>query len=406
MKPHGGILLCLALTLTVRVAAARPKKRHTEIDLFPVAGGTTDVGFGGGVLGAIAQEDPGYSPYVWRLAAGGLTMFKPGVHGSSGRLTYQDYYLKLTLPRLFGGAVRLDARASYTRQAPVHYYGIGNASVRRPSSAVPLNYYDYTRIHPTFWLRLRFALGGPWFIRLGNDYTESWYNIPPGSKLAQDAVSPDPVVRSLVNHPRNSAVDFLEYAFMYDTRNSEVEPTTGQYDKLQLRYSPGGSSFMPYRYGQANLTLRGYKTFASGHVTLAMRLVVDALFGHPPFYALARYDNTSAIGGSHGVRGVPAGRYAGKLKVFGNVEFRVPLTEFDMIGKRFRLGAAAFFDAGRVWAGYHSHPELDGTSLGLKYGIGGGLRLQQGDAFVVRFDAAWSPDARPIGLYLTAGEAF
>jgi hypothetical protein len=35
-----------------------------------------------------------------------------------------------------------------------------------------------------------------------------------------------------------------------------------------------------------------------------------------------------------------------------------------------------------------------------------GLRVQKGKAFVVRADVAWSPDARPIGGYFTAGQLF
>jgi hypothetical protein len=34
------------------------------------------------------------------------------------------------------------------------------------------------------------------------------------------------------------------------------------------------------------------------------------------------------------------------------------------------------------------------------------VRFQQGSAFVVRGDVAWSPDARPIGAYFTAGQMF
>lgn len=108
----------------------------------------------------------------------------------------------------------------------------------------------------------------------------------------------------------------------------------------------------------------------------------------------------------NGVRGVPAQRYSGKLKAFGNLEVRSEVVTAEVWGKPYTLALAAFFDAGRVWADWRSRPELDGTGVGLKYGVGGGLRLQQGRAFVVRGDVAWSPDARPIGAYFTAGQTF
>jgi hemolysin activation/secretion protein len=71
------------------------------------------------------------------------------------------------------------------------------------------------------------------------------------------------------------------------------------------------------------------------------------------------------------------------------------------------LSVAAFLDGGRVWTEIsQAHPELDGGGLGIKYGVGGGLRLQEGQTFVVRADIAWSPDATPIGAYFAAGEIF
>jgi hypothetical protein len=71
------------------------------------------------------------------------------------------------------------------------------------------------------------------------------------------------------------------------------------------------------------------------------------------------------------------------------------------------LGVAAFVDSGRTWTELgRSNPALDGTGLGLKVGLGGGLRLQQGRTMLLRFDVAWSPDADPVGAYFSAGQIF
>ncbi len=69
------------------------------------------------------------------------------------------------------------------------------------------------------------------------------------------------------------------------------------------------------------------------------------------------------------------------------------------------LGAAAFFDAGRVWADYGRNPELDGDGLGLKYGVGGGPRLRVGRPLIVRVDLAASNDGT-FGGYFLAGNIF
>jgi hemolysin activation/secretion protein len=135
-------------------------------------------------------------------------------------------------------------------------------------------------------------------------------------------------------------------------------------------------------------------------------LVVDALTGQAPFYELPRYDDTFALGGAKGVRGVPAQRYQGELKVFGNVELRLDAIKFEFLNKSNLLGTAMFIDAGRLWATYDSNPDLDGTGLGLKFGLGFGLRILAGRSFVIRADLAWSPDARPVGGYFVAGHMF
>jgi hypothetical protein len=59
-----------------------------------------------------------------------------------------------------------------------------------------------------------------------------------------------------------------------------------------------------------------------------------------------------------------------------------------------------------VWADTTPQPELDGQGLGLKYGAGGGLRLQSGSSFVIRLDVAASPDASPVSGYFSAGQMY
>src|SRR5262249_5124799 len=118
-------------------------------------------------------------------------------------------------------------------------------------------------------------------------------------------------------------------------------------------------------------------------------------------------EETPALGGGKAVRGVPAQRYYGKVKLFENLEATSEVLRFAINKKRYALAAAAFLDAGRTWTDLLTpQPELDGTGLGIKYGVGGGLRLQQGETFVIRADVAWSPDARPVGAYFAAGQIF
>jgi hypothetical protein len=171
-----------------------------------------------------------------------------------------------------------------------------------------------------------------------------------------------------------------------------------------LKVSPGGSTAFPYQYGNVNVIARAFVPIWKPRVTFAVRIVSDLLIGNPPFYELSRFEDTYALGGAGGVRGVPAQRYYGKVKLFGNAELRTELVPFHALDKPMVFGVVGFLDVGRVWADIHAEPALDGPGPGIKFGTGGGLRLQSGSAFVLRLDVAWSPDANPLSGYFAAGQ--
>ena len=241
---------------------------------------------------------------------------------------------------------------------------------------------------------------------MGARYTQNWLQISADSKLANDIKFGSPEVKKLIGPTNPGGVAIFSYGVQWDSRDSEVSAHTGSFEEALFRLSPGGTTDFPYRYAQGSLVARGYIPLWPDHVTLAMRGVADIMFGNPPFYELARFDDTYALGGPNGVRGIPGQRYYGKVKVFGNVELRNDVWSFRALGKPLRLGFIVFFDGGRVWADTSPQPQLDGTGLGLHYGTGGGVRLQSGETFVLRGDIAYSPDAHPIGAYFSAGQTF
>ena len=69
-----------------------------------------------------------------------------------------------------------------------------------------------------------------------------------------------------------------------------------------------------------------------------------------------------------------------------------------------RIDVRAFVEAGRVWWGLQTRPELDGRDLGLKVGAGFGLRIRMGTSFVLRGDFAWSADGS--GAYIDVNHIF
>jgi outer membrane protein assembly factor BamA len=403
------IVTCAANLVVPAASAAEGKAEypHTEFGIVPLVGGDTDYGIGFGELSSLARLAPGVKPYVWRLESGGFISFK--VRENDGKRSlispYQDVYVLLTITRFFHERLRLELRPSFTRETTQHYYGLGNASPAPPDDVPARDFYG--RRHPTLSVRLRFRCVDRFFWELGTSYTDNSLTIDPASTLASDMTAGTPTVRSLLATPRRHGVLLIENSAVYDTRDNEISTTRGLFLQLKFRYSPRAGDYIPYRYAQIDLNNRYFFTLVPRYLVVAARTVVDLQLGDVPFYELARYEDTFALGGGNGVRGIPGQRYYGRAKAFANLELRSRLFGFELFGKDLMIATAVFADVGRLWATVtSSHPELDGSGLGLKYGLGGGLRVQGGETFVVRLDLAWSPDARPIGAYLTAGEEF
>jgi outer membrane protein assembly factor BamA len=219
---------------------------------------------------------------------------------------------------------------------------------------------------------------------------------------------PNALVRGLLGNTRPHGAPLLLASVGWDSRDDEMSPVRGLFITQQIEVTPATVGAASYSFARSDSIVRAYVPLIERdrRLVLALRAIGDLLFGRPPFYELPRLDDTFAIGGANGVRGVPAQRYYGKIKAIANVELRSELFAVQILGAPRRFGFTAFADTGRLWADYRSSPELDGTSLGLKYGVGGGLRVASGSSFVLRLDVAWSPDARPLSGYLIAGHMF
>jgi hypothetical protein len=384
--------------------ALEERGAHNEFNLLPVVGGTTDIGFGGGYFLGYDRISLTEAPYAWNIESAGFVTFAPG-HGGGVIVPYQDLYVKLDVPRFFR-KIELEIRPEYSWETTLNYFGLGNASSALAPAGTPNNYFLYGRLHPEIDIDLRWRFVDHVSGRTGIRYAESWLQVDADSKLAEDVRTGSAEVKSLLGSTAPSGVALFNYGLQADTRDNIVSSHAGMFDSFDLQVSPGGTSWLPYRYLEATADLRVFVPIWRPYITLAARVVGDLLYGDPPFYALARFEDTYAIGGLNGVRGVPGQRYYGKIKALGNVELRTEIVSFHALGNKMVVGAVGFLDGGRVWADTTAQPELDGRGIGLKYGVGGGLRLQSGSAFVLRLDVAWSPDATPVGGYFAAGQMF
>jgi outer membrane protein assembly factor BamA len=383
-----------------------PSRPRTEINFIPVVGGDSDVGIGAGVVGDVARLNPDYTPYRWRAEIGAFITFKPGQGDGKVTSPFQDYYLVFTLPQLMSARrLRVEFRPSYTSESTQLFYGVGNASPWPPAS-LDVQQAQYARRRMTFTAAARMYFIEHFLLRFAVDLTQNWLTVRPDSILADQQTNGSERVKSLLDGPERHGIAASELAVLYDTRDNEIVTRHGSFHQIKVRGSPRLGPALPFEFGQVNATARFYRSPVQ-RIVLSARVVADLLFGDPPFYELTRVDDMSVVGGGKGIRGVPGQRYYGKIKVFSNVEGRVEAWQFKLRQKPFVLSTAAFFDSGRVWADFFSRaPELDGRGLGLKYGVGGGLRLQEGTTFIIRFDVAWSPDARPIAVYFNAGQIF
>ncbi|HSY23785.1 MAG TPA: hypothetical protein VK841_16770, partial [Polyangiaceae bacterium] len=166
----------------------------TEFNLLPVGGGTTDIGVGGGFFANYAVVKAGYDPYIWEIESAGLVTLK--YTDNQVIFPYQDVYVKLTIPRLFGLPLRFEVRPEYSWETTLGYYGLGNASSATAPQGAPNKYFQYGRLHPELVADLRWRIldhvGG----RAGLTYTENWNQIASNSKLANDLQNGSPEVKS------------------------------------------------------------------------------------------------------------------------------------------------------------------------------------------------------------------
>jgi hypothetical protein len=385
-------------------APGDPNRLPLERALVPLVGGDTDIGFGGGFIGHLARPTVGPTSFRWKLEGAMLAFFKIS-EGPELEAPFQDAYMMFIRNGLLDGLLRLEFRAAFTRETNLRYYGLGNASVDPPGSDQPERDL-FTRTHPAARIRGRIKLDGPMHVVLGTMYIQNWVKFGPESQLLIDATQGSERQRDLLQVDRKHGLHLLEGGLVIDTRDDEVSPSHGGFHQIEVRASPWKTRALPYRYLGISGVARMYVPVVEDRLVAALRVVGDIQFGDVPFYELSRFDETSALGGSKYMRGVPSNRYYGKRKLLGNLEVRSQLYHRKIRGSRYELGFTAFLDSGRVWADIDRAPELDGTAWGLKYGVGGGLRLQKDQTFVLRADLAWSPDAHPLGGYFLAGHLF
>jgi hypothetical protein len=398
---------------------SEPLQRRWEPSFLPVIANDPDVGFKFGLFAQLARYRDELKPYAWRLQFSGVLSVQEGPTGTE--FPYRSLTLRHDLPAILGGNTRLFSELLYSQTTNLGYFGLGNTSVAgvlwqglEPGSEAYVRarrFYQYDSILREVGVSILQSLSQAW--RIYGGLRLRWIEINPyaGSLLANQ-IRDGPGGDRRLDGIGQSLHPLLFFGVVYDSRDHETVPTRGGFHEATLRCSPGGY----HDGGWCGVTgaVRGYAALVGRKLSLAVRLLGDVLYGHPPLFELARIGGmqpTYGPGGGLAVRGLPQGRYQGNTKLVGNFEVRSFFWPFRFGSQRFELGAVAFFDVGRVWTNtFESVPALDGTGLALRYGAGGGLRLRWGDSLVIRIDASYSPVARDlgtaVGLYMDVDPVF
>jgi len=389
------------------------KPAHRELALFPIVGGSTDIGVQVGVGGVWSQAAPHVRPYVWKIDFLTSASFKSGPRGPE--VVQQSHDVRFDIPKLLGGAVRLAPAMYFERTVNAGYFGVGNATVAqaRPDGTYG-DRYQYVHQELRSRLNARSPLSGKFDILYGVTFRGVTPESYAGSKLEEDARTLDangePVARGLGKLGHGS----VAVGVLFDTRNDEIAPTQGDYHVLSMRLGAALPASSDVRYGNLNMTLRHYEPLG-GPFVFASRLVVDAGFGNFAFYDLSQggaFPPVDMPGGPQGVRGVPNGRYSGLLKTVANAELRAMWGSFRLLGDTFKVGNNIFADTGRVFADYTFSSPKDGRGFGLAWGLGVGAYLLWGSSALVRVEFAYSPDAVaanpgfPVGIYAQDSQMF
>ncbi len=386
--------------------------RRYELAGFPVLGGNSDIGLQFGAALTYTRFFDTASPYLWNIDLLLSGSVKDDQNGF--RLVQQSHVLRFDAPDLLEGRLRLDTRGSFQRTINAGYYGVGNASQAGPSIGQSTlgRRYQYVQDEGRVRTIARWHAAPPVDVALGTNLRYEAPEVYGGSKLSEDS-STASGGQAPVAGAQAALVASIAAGIMVDTRDSEFVTRKGFF--YQLGTSAVVSSSESVGYGEASAVLSHYAPLGNALI-FASRFVASFQFGRVPFYNLQQggvFEPQGLLGGETGVRGVPQGRYAGRAKMIANTEIRAtPFRRFQVLGQRMRVGTTAFVDVGRVWSDYAAVSPADGYSLSLKYGVGGGLFLQWGEAAIFRFEVAYSPDAVsenpgfPVGLYVSDGLMF
>lgn len=343
--------------------------------LVPVAGYSSDIGLMGGVLYSRYDYTGNVRPFNNYIKSTAVTSTK-------GFVKVEGLYEQT---QTFGRNIRSSYQLFFNRLANNNFFGIGNNSTYN-EQLWDDEYYFFESVSVSLDLAYRKPL---------YEDTGSRFDILGGLGLAYQI----PYVRQdnssfnqrMPNGSEGGFVNYLSAGFVWENRDNEFDPKTGNRAQLKIRFAPKFAS--EYALTTFRLDLRQY-FYIFDFLTIANRLEARHAAGDVPYWEL------STLGDDFSLRGYPLNRFQGNTSLSYNLELRSWMFTFPEYAVK--IGVHLFTDAGRVFTGEDDAADLfEGYKQTL--GFGGALSLFNPD-FILRGEMGFSENVRRI--YVGIGYTF
>lgn len=399
--------ICMLLLIAAFTAHAKRNEKHIKkgwnIVPFPALSYNSDLGLQYGAFCDIFHFGNGsdYPDYQHKISFE-VSRFTKG----SGvyRFFYDSEYL---IPQ-----TRLTVDLSYLPDKMLNFYGFnGHASPCLPEKEKP--YYNMNRDMLRLTVDVQRSISGPWSWAAGFGY----YNYRTGDvklKKYRDANSLFKLYqeKGILNPDEVHGGNVLQFkgGIVYDSRNTETDPSRGIWSEAILSGSPDWIDRKGYDHLKLTTVFRHYVPVAKDKLTFAYRVGYQGtLAGRVPYYVQSnintlymRQTYSEGLGGTFSLRGIYRNRIVGDGIVWLNTEFRYRFLHFQLLKQNWYFVINPLFDAGMVVTPFRENrlkqagsPELysrDGETPHASAGIGAKAVMNQN--FVLSIEWGQALDKR------------
>ena len=361
----------------------------TVFNMIPVLGYNTDLGF---CLGAaINLEDYGRSPSLFPDTRHKFSLEVTYFTKGQGRIR-ADYASGHLIP-----GVKFSASLIY-QDNPLHqFYGFGGDITdydRGKDRRNDLSYYSFNRKMGSLQTFFRGPVTGhldwtaglsAWYFDTSDtafrnyDGTNSLYHFYRASGIIGDDETKGGIME-------------LRAGLCWDSRDYEMSPSRGIYADVGLSFSPDIFA-TGYSYAKLAAHFRHYITPGPDWLTFAYHLAYQGtIAGKAPFYIQQHiYSNDyrqsleEGLGGFGTLRGVLSGRLIGDGYAWGNIEARIRIAQFTILGLDSYLALNPFYDLGAIVQPYKIDEISKATGVSREKLLEKSSRLHQSAGLGLKF---------------------